>query len=296
MEVFLTIFSVKYDTANCYVTRYNHPHVVAAHSCRFGPAMISVEQLRFGYSAEQALFQDFTWQAQRSSSCAVLGPSGCGKTTLLYLLAGLLAPTGGQIRVGGQPLRRPRPETGLILQDYGLLPWNTVEQNIRLGLRIRSFYGPDGLHAPRIPTGANADVQHWTARLGLDGLQKKYPGQISGGQRQRVAIARTLVLQPDVLLMDEPFSSLDVATRISLRDLVLQLWREHRFTFVVVTHALEEAIALGQTILLLGAPPHTSATVIENPCFGQSEPSGAAYSELVHTIHAWMRQHSGGIA
>jgi len=233
--------------------------------------MIEFDAVTFSYTQSGPLFQKYNWRAEQGQAWAVLGPSGCGKTTLLYLLAGLLFPSSGQVRVNGQSIQRPRPETGLILQDYGLLPWNTVLENIRLGLRIRQFYGPDGKHAPRIPLGAMEDARRWAERLGLSGLEKQYPGRLSGGQRQRVAIARTLVLRPDLLLMDEPFSSLDAPTRLSLRELTLALWREQRFTFVVVTHAIEEAAHLGQSILVLGHPPHTQAEIIPNPCFGQPD-------------------------
>jgi ABC-type nitrate/sulfonate/bicarbonate transport system ATPase subunit len=237
--------------------------------------MIGLESIAFAYPHKSCLFDRFDWQVERGQSWAVLGPSGCGKTTLLYLLAGLLFPSAGQIRVDGQPLVRPRPQTGLILQDFGLLPWNTLLDNVRLGLRIRQFYGPDGKHAPAIPHGTMEDATRsaraWLERLGLSGLEGQYPAKISGGQRQRVAIARTLVLQPDLLLMDEPFSSLDALTRLGLRDLTLSLWREHCFTFVVVTHAIEEAAHLGQYILLLGKPPHTRAEIVANPCFGRPD-------------------------
>jgi ABC-type nitrate/sulfonate/bicarbonate transport system ATPase subunit len=234
--------------------------------------MIVFDQASFGYPHKTLLFDRFHWQVERGQSWAVLGPSGCGKTTLLYLLSGLRFLTVGQVRVDGLPLTRPRPQTGLILQDYGLLPWNTVLENIRLGLRIRQFYGPDGKHAPQqVPNNDKAGLaatHYWLKRLGLEGLEGQYPGQLSGGQRQRVAIARTLVLQPDLLLMDEPFSSLDAPTRLSLRELTLHLRNEQGFTFVVVTHAIEEAVHMGQSILLLGQPPHTQAEVIPNPCFG----------------------------
>jgi ABC-type nitrate/sulfonate/bicarbonate transport system ATPase subunit len=232
--------------------------------------MIELDDIVFAYAQKNQLFARFQWRVEQGQSWAVLGPSGCGKTTLLYLLAGLIFPSAGQVRVDGQSLTRPRPETGLILQDYGLLPWNNVLDNIRLGLRIRRLYGPDGTHAPRI-LSSGEDVRGWITRLGLSGLERRYPGQLSGGQRQRVAIARTLALQPDLLLMDEPFSSLDTPTRLGLRELTLSLWAEKQFTFIVVTHAIEEAAHLGQHILVLGQPPHTRAEVIPNPCFGQPD-------------------------
>jgi ABC-type nitrate/sulfonate/bicarbonate transport system ATPase subunit len=234
--------------------------------------MIHLDTILFGYPQQKPLFEDFDWPAARGQSWAVLGPSGCGKTTLLYLLAGLQFPSRGKVHIDGQVLTRPRPQTGLILQDYGLLPWNTVLENVCLGLRVRQFYGPDGLHAPGgLPAIPQDDARRWLDRLGLRDLEQKYPGQLSGGQRQRVAIARTLVLRPDLLLMDEPFSSLDAPTRLGLRELTLALWREQRFTFVVVTHAIEEAVYLGQYILVLGKPPHTQAEVLFNPVFGQPD-------------------------
>jgi NitT/TauT family transport system ATP-binding protein len=228
--------------------------------------MLVLRGLTYAYPPAAPIFQDFNWQAGRGEAWAVLGPSGCGKTTLLYLLAGLRLPTAGQVLVGGQPLARPRPHTGLILQDYGLLPWATVRQNAELGLRVRTFYGPDGKHAPQ--DFCPGEVTPWLERLGLAELADKYPGQLSGGQRQRTAIARTLALQPDLLLMDEPFASLDAPTREGLQALTLELQAEQRLTLVVVTHAIEEAALLGQRILLLGQPPNRRPRVIENPGWG----------------------------
>jgi NitT/TauT family transport system ATP-binding protein len=225
--------------------------------------MIELERLTFGYGGTP-VFQDFSWQATRGESWAVLGPSGCGKSTLLNILAGLVQPTVGSVRIDGQILTRPRPQTGLIIQDYGLLPWATVRENARLGLRVRNYYGPDGVHAPGGYV-RTLDVEPWLERLGLLPQAAQFPGQLSGGQRQRTAIARTLALQPDLLLMDEPFSSLDAPTREGLQHLVLELWHETGLTLVTVTHAIEEAAVLGQRILLLNLPPNTQPLVIENP-------------------------------
>lgn len=265
--------------------------------------MIDLQNLDFHYPNGSAIFHGFNWQAARGQAWAVLGPSGCGKTTLLYLLAGLFFPTGGCIRVDGQVIQRPRPQTGLILQDYGLLPWATVRQNAALGMDIRGFYGPDGTHAPApertlesapslaVPPSKTA-VDTWLARLNLSDLAERYPQQISGGQRQRTAIARTLALQPDLLLMDEPFSSLDAPTRESLQDLTLALRREQGFTLVVVTHLLEEAAVLGESILVLGRLPHAIPEVILNP--GASQP-GYRQTDAYTAMCAHLRQRMAEI-
>ena len=225
--------------------------------------MIKVATLTYTYPQGQTIFRDFSWKINRGEAWSVLGPSGCGKTTLLYLLAGLRLPTTGQLLIDDQPLTHPRPQTGLIIQDYGLLPWATVRQNVALGLNIRQFYGPDGKHTP-LDFQPAYDIDHWINRLGLTPIEDKFPNQISGGQRQRTAIARTLVLQPDLLLMDEPFSSLDAPTRECLQNLMLELKAEQDLTLVIVTHAIEEAAVLGQKILLLGHPPNIDTEVIEN--------------------------------
>jgi len=254
--------------------------------------MISFDHLTYAYAHGTPVFQDFNWQVQHAEAWSVLGPSGCGKTTLLYLLAGLRFPSSGHVLVDEQPLLRPRPHTGLILQEYGLLPWATVLQNAALGLRIRNFYGPDGTHAPR-DYQPEADVTPWLVRLGLAEFAAKYPGQLSGGQRQRTAIARTLALRPDLLLMDEPFSSLDAPTRESLQNLTLELQAEQGLTMVIVTHAIEEAAFLGQKILLLGFPPNTTAVVIDNP--GAGHPAHRN-SDTYHQICRSLRQRLEGLS
>jgi len=225
--------------------------------------MIQLENLTFQYPQGPVVFKDFNLKIDLRASWVVLGPSGCGKTTLLYLLSGLRLPTSGNVVINGSVLTHPRPQTGLILQDYGLLPWSTVRQNVELGLQIRNFYGPDGKHAPekRIPL---ENVDHWLQRLGLDSIQQKIPQNISGGQRQRTAIARTLVLEPDILLMDEPFASLDAPSRDGLQKLTIELWKEQDLTLILVTHSIEEAALMGQYILLLSNPPISEPCIIEN--------------------------------
>jgi ABC-type nitrate/sulfonate/bicarbonate transport system ATPase subunit len=237
--------------------------------------MIEFQQLTFAYTDQPPLFERFSWRAAPGEAWAVIGPSGCGKSTLLYLIAGLRQPDSGRLLVGGYPVPRPRASTGLILQDYGLLPWATVWDNVALVMRIGRFYrdksGPE--EGPRpypLPDITPEQVDGWLARLGIAEQRAKYPGQISGGQRQRTAIARSLLQQPNLLLMDEPFSSLDALTREDLQQLTLELRQETGLTAVVVTHNIEEAVFLGQRILVLGRAPNTEARVIENPGAGTS--------------------------
>jgi ABC-type nitrate/sulfonate/bicarbonate transport system ATPase subunit len=232
--------------------------------------MIQIESISFNYQDGPQVFDNFNWHVKRGEAWVILGPSGCGKSTLLYLIAGLSFPQSGSIKIVGRQISRPRPKSGLILQDYGLMPWATVNENVELGLRVRSFYGPDGKHAPAENQNP-LSVNQWLERLRLSDQADKFPGQISGGQRQRTAIARTLVLNPDLLLMDEPFSSLDAPTREGLQMLTLELVSEQKLTLLLVTHSIEEAAFMGQKILLLNKPPNQNAEIIHNPSSGNAE-------------------------
>jgi NitT/TauT family transport system ATP-binding protein len=244
--------------------------------------MIEIQNLCFTYPGQTTpLFDDFTWRVERGDFWSVIGASGCGKSTLLHLIVGARAASAGTITVNSEsvPRKKNRGKTGLVLQDYGLLPWATVRENIELGLRIREFYGQDRLRPSTALRSAQdavgsrrSAVGFWLERFGLAALRDKYPAQISGGQRQRVAIARTLVLEPDVLLMDEPFAALDAPTREDLEQLTLALQAETQTTTVFVTHSIEEAVFLGRKILALGVPPHHSPPcVVENAGAGRAE-------------------------
>lgn len=235
--------------------------------------MIAIDSLTYYYSENAPVFQDFSWRVQRGEGWAVIGPSGCGKTTLLYLLAGLLKPVSGIIRIDDAVIQHPRPRSGLVLQDHGLLPWATVRQNAGLGLTIRSFYGSDGKHTPSDEELADDEAQrrvdYWLERLGIAEFQHQYPSQLSRGQRQRTAIARTLVTEPDLLLMDEPFSALDAPTREVLQQLVIDLFKQAGMTYTVVTHDIEVAVTMGKKILVLGKGVNTKPHIIENSMAGR---------------------------
>ncbi|MCK5673619.1 MAG: ABC transporter ATP-binding protein [Spirochaetales bacterium] len=236
--------------------------------------MINIQDLGFSYPDTTSVFKNFNWAVEDGESWSVLGLSGSGKTTLLFLLSGLIKANEGEFLIAGNQITRPRPQTGLIMQDHGLLPWATVEENIRLGFKIRKFYGPDGKHSP---SGTKFDkklqteaVKYWLDRLAINDLRAKYPSQISGGQKQRTAIARTMVLKPDLLLMDEPFTSLDLKTRDSLQNLILDLDRESTRTRITVTHNLEEAVYLGKKILVLQGTGQ-KGLIFENPGAGSAD-------------------------
>lgn len=241
--------------------------------------MIELENVSFSYPGGTRVFDEFSWCAAAGEAWTVLGPSGCGKSTMLYLLAGLRRPQAGHVRVMNEVLIRARPRTGLILQDYGLLPWATVQENVALGLRIRAFYGPDGRHAPMDEGAVLVEERSaiWLERLGLLPLANKYPGQLSGGQRQRTAIARTMALEPDLLLMDEPFAALDVMTREELFQMLFDLRGERLLSTVIVTHSIEDAARLGEKVLLLRHTPNRDVKVVLNPLYGrkpEDNPSG----------------------
>lgn len=254
--------------------------------------MFDLQKITFGYPGTP-IFADFSWQVQRGEAWSVLGPSGCGKSTLLYLLSGLRSPQQGTLLLDNQQLAGPRPRTGLILQDYGLLPWATAVKNICLGLAIRDFYGPDGKHAPAdfLAEEQQEKISYWIKRLRLEPHLQKYPGQLSGGQRQRVAIARTLALDPDLLLMDEPFAALDAPTRAGLQDIIIELSQEQGLTLLIVTHSIEEAAVMGEKILLLHEPPIRETTVISNP---QASTPGFRETAVYFAMCSQLRRCLGG--
>lgn len=201
------------------------------------------------------VIEGFDLQVGQGETCCLVGPSGCGKTTFLYALAGILRPKYGTVTIGGASIGRRRRETAVILQDYGLLPWQTVSGNIGLGLKLRGVEREE----------RDERVAQMLQLVGLAGFGHRYPHQLSGGQQQRVAIARALVLEPDLLLMDEPFAALDALTRESLQDLFIDLWKEYRLTVVFVTHNIDEACFLGQKIAVLSTAPTMVTTVFDNP-------------------------------
>ena len=179
--------------------------------------------------------------------CAVVGPTGCGKSTTLALISGLEPPSVGTVRVFGEPVKSVGRSVGYVFQRDAVFPWKNVLDNVAMGPRFR------GVDTEQ----ANADARQWIARVGLDGFERYYPHQLSGGMRKRVALAQTLINHPKILLMDEPFSALDVQTRALMENELLDLWASTGSSVVFVTHDLEEAIGLADKVVVITAGPGT---------------------------------------
>ena len=182
----------------------------------------------------------------------LLGPSGCGKTTLLKIIAGLLPRSGGEVLVKGKPVNGPGPERAFVFQDFALLPWASVLRNVGFGLELRGVARPEREELAR----------KYIAEVGLKGFEDRYPNQLSGGMRQRVGLARALTVDADIILMDEPFSSVDEQTRRKFQEDLLDLLRHHQKTVIFVTHSIEEAAYLSDQIALLSPRPGTVSRIV----------------------------------
>ncbi|EYS85346.1 mannosyltransferase [Cupriavidus sp. SK-4] len=191
--------------------------------------------------------QDVTLSIQPGEFVSVVGPTGCGKSTLLNVGAGLLEPSSGEIRVFGEALRGINRRAGYMFQTEALMPWRSALDNVVAGLEFRGV-----ARAEAVQQG-----EEWLRRVGLGGFGDRYPHQLSGGMRKRVALAQTLVLDPDIILMDEPFSALDIQTRQLMENEVLELWAAKRKAVLFITHDLDEAIAMSDRVVVLSAGPGT---------------------------------------
>jgi NitT/TauT family transport system ATP-binding protein len=216
---------------------------------------------RFG---DRTIIRDVTFSVRdlpaKGEFIAILGPSGCGKSTVLRLIAGLrphYPPSDGTVLVGAQPVRRPGPDRSMVFQDYTSFDNRTVEDNVAFGLECRGMAAKERRERAR----------EWIARVGLDVTRdaRKYPSELSGGMRQRVAIARTLILSPRIILMDEPFGALDPTTRLNMQALLVDLWAEAEATVFFVTHSIEEAVYLGDRVYVFSPAPGTILREMEVP-------------------------------
>ncbi|SHJ27454.1 NitT/TauT family transport system ATP-binding protein [Geosporobacter subterraneus DSM 17957] len=189
---------------------------------------------------------------------ALIGPSGCGKSTFLHVLSDIIKDYTGQVTLNGESLNSKKHDIGFIPQNFGLLPWKNVQKNCLLSLRIKK---------QRIDASLTERIDYIMNKLNIHSLKDRYPRELSGGQKQRVAIARAFIMNPDLLLMDEPFSALDALTREEAQELFIDIWNQYRTTTIFVTHSIEEAIYMGKKIAILSHCPGTVVEVIDNPLF-----------------------------
>ncbi len=212
----------------------------------------------------------------------IVGPSGCGKSTLLRMIAGLDKTTGGSIEYRGEEINRPRREIGMVFQEYSLLPWRTVLDNVALGLEF---------------SGVSRSTRETTAMeylriVSMETFSHAYPHELSGGMRQRAAIVRALANNPDILLMDEPFGALDAHTRILLQKELLRVWESHRKTILFVTHGVDEAIYLADRIIVISARPGRILETITVDMERPRDRKHPAYGRLVEHILAILQQEA----
>jgi sulfonate transport system ATP-binding protein len=223
--------------------------------------MIHIKNLNVTYGTGEERYQalqNINLELAIGETCAIIGPSGCGKSSFLKVLAGIITNFDGTVEINGEPVMPQQQKIGFIPQNYGLLPWKNVYENICLGVKIKHKNNAED-------KGTLALLMQ---QLGLGGLESRYPGELSGGQQQRVALARAFLLKPDLLLMDEPFSALDAMTREEIQDIFLHVWRKYSVSTILVTHYVEEAVYLGQKIVIMSAFPGRVSQVIDNPLFG----------------------------
>jgi NitT/TauT family transport system ATP-binding protein len=259
--------------------------------------MISIENGKkvFG-DGDVVAFEDFNLEVREREAMCIVGPSGCGKTTLLRCIDGLISLTSGEIRLREELVTHPHPSVALVFQHFGLFPWMTVEDNVAYGLRVQGVKKADRLER----SGRYIEM------VGLTGFEKKFPYQLSGGMQQRVGLARALTMEPDVLLMDEPFASVDAQTREVLQEQLLQIWETERRTMIFITHSIEEAILMGDRVAVLSTRPGRVREIVEIP-FGHPRRIGDIFedprfgelrnriwSELRSDASAELRQSAGG--
>lgn len=242
--------------------------------------LLSVNNVSLEYRNEQRTVRathDVSFDVFRGDRFVLLGPSGCGKSSLLKAVAGFIVPRSGNITMEGLPIKKPGPDRVVVFQEFDQLPpWKTVLENVMFPL----------LASKRLDkVAARERAQHWIGKVGLAGFEQAHPHTLSGGMKQRVAIARALAMQPEVLLMDEPFAALDALTRRKMQEELGRLWEELRFTLVFVTHSIEEALVVGNRILLLSPHPGRVRAELNSHQFGLHSAGSAEFQAASSRIH-----------
>lgn len=230
-------------------------------------AMVAIDTVTMAFGAFVAV-QDVNLTVGDGEFLSIVGPTGCGKSTILNAIAGLLKPAKGSVTIDGAPVSGVQNNIGYLFQQDALLPWKTAYQNVELGLMFRGV--PEAERRVK--------VLAWLEKVGLKGFEARFPHQLSGGQRKRVQMAQALITEPKVILMDEPFSALDIHTRHLMQNELLRLWQEDRRAVVMITHDLEEAIALGDRVVVLAAGP--KSRVIESFSVDLDRPRDVAEIKL----------------
>src|SRR5262244_1675915 len=222
-----------------------------------GMSQIVIEGVRHLYRPPRGkpvlALEDVSLSVGTREFVALLGPSGCGKSTLLYLMGGFLPIETGKILIDGRPAAGPGPDRGIVFQHFALFPWKTVIQNVLYGLEKQSLARDERLRRAR----------EFIELVGLAGFEDSYPSQLSGGMKQRAAIARTLAVDPHILLMDEPFGALDAQTRSLMQSELLRIWQRTRKTVIFVTHDVQEAVFLAERIAVMSARPGRIKTIVD---------------------------------
>ncbi|MCY1273947.1 Vitamin B12 import ATP-binding protein BtuD [compost metagenome] len=250
--------------------------------------LLQVESVSLEYRTPQRVVRathEVSFEVDPADRFVLLGPSGCGKSTLLKAVAGFIAPRGGSIHLDGAPVREPGPDRIVVFQEFDQLPpWKTVKQNVMFPLL-----------ASRTLKRREAEERalHYLEKVGLAAFADAYPHTLSGGMKARVAIARALAMQPKILLMDEPFAALDALTRRRMQEELLQLWDEVRFTLLFVTHSIEEALVVGNRILLLSPHPGRVRAEINSQQFDLHSLGGAAFQNTAQRIHRLLFDQDG---
>jgi NitT/TauT family transport system ATP-binding protein len=242
-----------------------------------GQAQIVIDKVNHTYRPPRGrpvpALADVSLEVRPREFLALLGPSGCGKSTLLYLVGGFLPTEKGRIEVEGKPVNAPGPDRGIVFQHFALFPWKTVRGNILYGLERQGLPRPE----------REKRAQSFIDLVNLNGFEDSYPSQLSGGMKQRTAIARTLAIDPNILLMDEPFGALDAQTRSLMQTELLSIWQRTPKTVIFVTHDVQEAVYLAERVAVMSARPGRIKAIVDIK-FGQRDPSIFRSKEFVEKV------------